>query len=200
MGTRATFTVSLILVGWSGLIWLNREQVMAGRPLVHAGFWMAIGLILLAKGAGKLRADPVAGAATKKRPGLAWLIGSLPVFTWLATRWRSIPFVFTESSYAPTLSASAVAAMVALLAALATRTRLASSIWTSALRLVGAGGATAAFILVGVSVRTHLRIDHSETGTYGEMDAALFVVEHPIFWAVAIVAAFALLWSIRSRG
>jgi hypothetical protein len=90
--------------------------------------------------------------------------------------------------------------MVALLAALATRARPANSIWTSALRLVWPTGAAVAFILVGISVWTHLRIDHSERGTYGEMGAALFVVEHPVFWAVAIVAAFALWWSRRSRG
>ena len=89
MTTRATLTVSLILVGWSALIWFNRAQVMTGRPLVHAALWMTVGLVLMAKGLIGLRDAHAADAPRKHWPALAWLIGSLPLFTWLAARWKS---------------------------------------------------------------------------------------------------------------
>lgn len=191
MSTLVTLIVSMILIAWAGLIWLRRADVMADSAPLYAGFWMAIGLTLAVKGIRNLwtgRADP------RRLPWLPWLIVGCALLTWVAARWPVLASVFTESSYSTSLTASALAGLIALLAALTVQSRLSRSRWGGLISMAVLVGATSAFVLIGLSIWTHLRIDHSATGRYDELGVDLFVVEHPIFWVVGLMAAFALWW------
>lgn len=200
MGARVTLTLSLILIGWVGLVWFHRELVAPSHPLVHASVWLVVGLVLLVKGLREGKAASGADPPTTGRVAAAWLIASLPLFAWLVTfhltRPGWIALGFTQSSYATPLSASAVAALVALSAGLVVRVWK-NSQWTGAARILGTVGGAAALLLVTLSLWTHARVDHSETGRYGEMAVGFFVLEHPIFWTIAILGALALWLSRR---
>lgn len=196
MSTRVTLVVSMILIAWAGLIWSRRADVISDSAPLYAGFWMAIGLTLAVKGVRNLwtgRADP------RRRPWLPWLIVGCALFTWMAARWPVLVSVFTESSYSTSLTASTLAALIALPAALTARGRLGRSRWGGIIPMAVLVGATSAFVLIGLSIWTHLRIDHSATGRYDEVGIDLFVIEHPIFWAIGLVAAFALWWGRREH-
>lgn len=197
MGTRAMLASSLILIAWAGLIGFRRADVVVDSSAPYAAVWMAIGLALGVNGARDLwdgRTEP------GRRPWLAWLIVGSALVTWIAARWPALAFILVESSYATTLTASVLAALIALLVAVTIQGRIGRTRWSGILRFAVVVGATSSFILIGLSIWTHLRVDHSETGPYAEVGVDLFVVEHPIFWTVGLAATFAVWWALRKRG
>ena len=98
--------------------------------------------------------------------------------------------------YSLALGLALVALAVAVLAALSARiglgkTKAAAMTWAVRLTRLGA---LASLLFVAFSLLFHLLTGH-RPGTPQAMGAAEFVLEHPSFVAVAVIAALVLWWS-----